>query len=111
MPHDQERLRYAVEGARRATVQPRPPRRVTERPRHPGPLDHEGERAEEQERTAEALPAPPPPRFQLPLFETPASPHPVVERLREIDPDGLRPLDALVLLAELADAARDSDGR
>ena len=52
--------------------------------------------------------APPvePGRFQLPLFAPPAVEHPVLERLRSIDPDGLRPVDALVLLSELVEDAR-----
>lgn len=64
------------------------------------------DRAQSREDEAEALPAPRAPRFQLPLFEAPARPHPVVERLRAIDADALRPIDALVLLAELAAEAR-----
>ncbi len=44
---------------------------------------------------------------QLPLF-SPAS-HPVLERLRSIDPDTLTPLAALQLLAELRDDARGAN--
>lgn len=40
---------------------------------------------------------------QLALF---AVPHPLVERLREVDPNGLTPLQALALLAELSAEAR-----
>ncbi|HEU4631367.1 MAG TPA: DNA mismatch repair protein MutS [Gemmatimonadaceae bacterium] len=42
---------------------------------------------------------------QLALF-APAEPHPVVERLRALDPNALTPLQALTLLAELAERAR-----
>lgn len=45
------------------------------------------------------------PADQLGLF--PATIHPVVERLREIDPDRMTPLDALKLLAELKDQAEN----
>jgi DNA mismatch repair protein MutS len=38
---------------------------------------------------------------QLPLFQAPASPHPVVDALRDLDLDRLTPLDALNLLARL----------
>ena len=41
---------------------------------------------------------------QLPLFA--AAPHPVVDRLRTIDPNGLTPIEALTLLAELAAEAK-----
>ena len=44
---------------------------------------------------------------QLALF-APATPHPVVERLRETDVNTLTPLAALQLLAELAERARDA---
>ncbi len=47
--------------------------------------------------------APPPVGDQLALF---AVPDPLVERLREIDANGLTPLQALALLAELSAAAR-----
>jgi DNA mismatch repair protein MutS len=43
---------------------------------------------------------------QLPLFA--AASHPVVDRLRDLDPDTLTPLAALQLLAELRDEARGS---
>jgi hypothetical protein len=46
------------------------------------------------------------PTDQLALF-APAVPHPVIERLRETDPNTLTPLAALQLLAELAECARD----
>ncbi|HKK71345.1 MAG TPA: DNA mismatch repair protein MutS [Candidatus Krumholzibacteria bacterium] len=66
------------------------------------------DRAQALESDAEDAPAPPPPRFQLPLFESaPPAPHPVVERLKELDTDTLRPVDALVVLAELAEEARN----
>jgi DNA mismatch repair protein MutS len=45
------------------------------------------------------------PTDQLGLF-VPATPHPVVERLRETDVNSLTPLAALQLLAELAERAR-----
>ena len=45
------------------------------------------------------------PTDQLGLF-APATPHPVVERLRETDVNSLTPLAALQLLAELAERAR-----
>jgi DNA mismatch repair protein MutS len=50
--------------------------------------------------------SPPPPRrpAQLALFAAP--PHPVVERLRATDVNQLTPVQALVLLAELASGAR-----
>lgn len=41
---------------------------------------------------------------QLPLFED--TPHPVVEMLRAIDPDGVTPRQALDHLAALVEAAR-----
>ncbi len=40
-------------------------------------------------------------RDQLALFSAQSQPHPAVERLREIDPEELSPLDALQLLFEL----------
>ena len=43
---------------------------------------------------------------QLGLFT--ASPHPAVERLRAVDPNGLTPLQALTLLAELVQDAKRS---
>jgi hypothetical protein len=43
---------------------------------------------------------------QLALFA--AQPHVVVERLRTVDPDTMTPLQALTLLAELAQEARRS---
>ncbi|HEX2211172.1 MAG TPA: DNA mismatch repair protein MutS, partial [Longimicrobium sp.] len=49
--------------------------------------------------------AAPPPDVQLGLFEA-GLPHPVVERLRALDVDGLTPLQALNLLAELKRAAK-----
>lgn len=55
-----------------------------------------------------AAPAPqhprPEPVVQLGLFGP--APHPVVERLREVDPNRTTPLQALLLLSELAEAAR-----
>ncbi|HEY0018417.1 MAG TPA: DNA mismatch repair protein MutS [Longimicrobium sp.] len=47
----------------------------------------------------------PPPDVQLGLFEF-GLPHPVVERLRVLDVDGLTPLQALNLLSELAKSSR-----
>jgi DNA mismatch repair protein MutS len=38
---------------------------------------------------------------QLPLFQAPAEPHPVVETLRQLDVDRLTPIEALNLLAQL----------
>jgi len=64
------------------------------------------DRAEARDADHEEVPAPEPPRFQLPLFEAAPREHPVVERLRGLDPDAMRPLDALVVLAELAEEAR-----
>jgi DNA mismatch repair protein MutS len=40
-------------------------------------------------------------QHQLPLFQPPAPPHPVVQRLKALDVDQLTPIDALNLLAEL----------
>ena len=51
--------------------------------------------------------APPTPQAQLGLFQAPAETHPVVDRLRALQIDGLTPLDALNLLAELR---REVDG-
>jgi DNA mismatch repair protein MutS len=52
-------------------------------------------------------PALSPPAAQPDLFTSaPAEPHPVVERLRKTDPLHLTPLQALQILAELADQAR-----
>ncbi|HEX5724233.1 MAG TPA: DNA mismatch repair protein MutS [Longimicrobiaceae bacterium] len=48
--------------------------------------------------------AAPPPVVQLGLFD--AGLHPLVERLRAVDPNSLTPLQALALLAELVEAAR-----
>jgi DNA mismatch repair protein MutS len=45
---------------------------------------------------------------QLPLFAAPA--HPVVDRLRAIDPNALTPIGALQVLAELALLVRDPPG-
>lgn len=45
------------------------------------------------------------PAEQLPLFEP--APHPVLRRLRSVDPDSTTPMQALALLAELVDAARN----
>jgi len=46
--------------------------------------------------------APAPMQAQLGLFQAPAETHAVVERLRRLNVDGLTPLEALNLLAELA---------
>jgi hypothetical protein len=43
---------------------------------------------------------------QLALFEI-AKPHPVVEKLKEVDVDDLTPRQALELLARLAEEARE----
>ena len=43
-------------------------------------------------------------QVQLPLFSAPE--HPVVERLRDVDPNTMTPLQALELLAQLTEAAR-----
>lgn len=53
--------------------------------------------------TARAAAAAAPPGDQLALF---GAPDPLVERLREIDPNALTPLQALALLAELSAEAR-----
>jgi DNA mismatch repair protein MutS len=45
--------------------------------------------------------APPPAQAQLGLFQAPAETHAVIERLRQLHVDGLTPLDALNMLAEL----------
>ncbi|MGE3343917.1 MAG: hypothetical protein AB7L71_10825, partial [Vicinamibacterales bacterium] len=45
--------------------------------------------------------APAAPQAQLGLFQAAADVHPVIERLRELNVDGLTPLEALNLLAEL----------
>jgi len=45
--------------------------------------------------------APPPAQAQLGLFQAPPETHAVVERLRRLNVDGLTPLEALILLAEL----------
>ncbi|HET6230941.1 MAG TPA: DNA mismatch repair protein MutS [Longimicrobiaceae bacterium] len=49
-------------------------------------------------------PAPAPVQLQLTIFDPPA--HPCIERLRETDVNRLTPLQALSLLAELAETAR-----
>jgi DNA mismatch repair protein MutS len=43
---------------------------------------------------------------QLTLFSTPAPPHPVVERLKAVDANHLTPMQALELVAKLAEEAR-----
>jgi DNA mismatch repair protein MutS len=43
---------------------------------------------------------------QLGLFAAPAPPHPVVEELKALDPDNLTPMQALALVARLAERAR-----
>jgi DNA mismatch repair protein MutS len=58
-----------------------------------------------EEQSAAQGRADPPPAVQLGLFEV-GLPHPVVERLRVMDVDGLTPLQALNLLAELKKAAK-----
>jgi DNA mismatch repair protein MutS len=45
--------------------------------------------------------APPPAQAQLGLFQAPAEPHPMVERMKRLDVERLTPLEALNLLAEL----------
>jgi DNA mismatch repair protein MutS len=49
------------------------------------------------------------PQDQLGLFgaAAPAKPHPVVERLKEIDPNSMTPMEALALLAKLSGEARE----
>lgn len=90
---------YGVEVARLAGL----PQEVIERARALlAILEREG--ARELPETRRATPAPDP--DQLGLFLA-APPHPVLERLRTLDPDLLTPLDALNLLAELAREARD----
>jgi len=51
--------------------------------------------------------APAPVQAQLGLFHAPAETHAVVERLRRLNVDGLTPLEALNLLAELAREAEE----
>jgi DNA mismatch repair protein MutS len=58
-----------------------------------------------EEQSAAQGRAAPPPDVQLGLFEV-GLPHPVVERLRAMDVDGLTPLQALNLLAELKKQAK-----
>lgn len=58
----------------------------------------------EEQSAAQGRPGPPP-DVQLGLFEV-GLPHPVVERLRAMDVDGLTPLQALNVLAELKKAAK-----
>jgi len=48
------------------------------------------------------------PGEQLALFN--AAPHPVVERLRAINPDTTTPLQALEMLADLVREAHDRSG-
>ncbi|HEU4885074.1 MAG TPA: DNA mismatch repair protein MutS [Longimicrobium sp.] len=84
---------YGVEVARLAGL----PETVVERARQ---VLHELE-----EQSAAQGRAAPPPDVQLGLFEV-GLPHPVVERLRAMDVDGLTPLQALNLLAELKKAAK-----
>jgi DNA mismatch repair protein MutS len=55
-------------------------------------------------------PASEPPPDQLSFFHVARPEHPVVGRLRALDVNGLTPLDALNLLADLARAADDEDG-
>lgn len=84
---------YGVEVARLAGL----PETVVERARQ---VLHELE-----EQSAAQGRAAPPPDVQLGLFGD-GLPHPVVERLRVMDVDGLTPLQALNLLAELKKAAQ-----
>jgi DNA mismatch repair protein MutS len=58
----------------------------------------------ELEAAARKAAPPPPADEQLALFD--AGPHPAVERLRRVDVNRTTPLQALQLLADLADAAR-----
>jgi DNA mismatch repair protein MutS len=51
--------------------------------------------------------APPSEQRQLTLFQSAPEPHPVVERLKQVDLDRLTPIDALNLLAALK---READG-
>jgi DNA mismatch repair protein MutS len=52
--------------------------------------------------------APLPPHDQLALFAPPAPPHPALEELRAVDPNNLTPMQALALVARLAESARAS---
>jgi DNA mismatch repair protein MutS len=60
----------------------------------------------ESEQLVPAIGTAPTPPAQLGLFGA-ALPHPVVERLRTLDPDGLTPRQALDLITELRDAAQE----
>ena len=88
---------YGVEVARLAGL----PRSVVERARE---LLRELEEAGHGVRNGNGAAPPRGPTAQLALFEPPL--HPVVERLRALDPNHLTPMQALALLAELAEAAR-----
>ena len=46
---------------------------------------------------------------QLGLFTAPA-PHPVVEKLKGLDPNHLTPMQALQLLAQMVDEVRENCG-
>ncbi|HKG91286.1 MAG TPA: hypothetical protein VKA84_05320, partial [Gemmatimonadaceae bacterium] len=50
----------------------------------------------------------PAPVDQLGLFAPPALPHPVVEKLKALDPNHLTPMQALQLLADLVAESRDA---
>jgi DNA mismatch repair protein MutS len=98
---------YGIQVARLAGV----PRGVIERARE---LLHELEGThsgggEGLGRRGAHRPASEPPPDQLSFFHRPAPEHPVVDRLRELDVTRLTPLDALNLLAHLADAVRDGE--
>ncbi|HEU0014206.1 MAG TPA: DNA mismatch repair protein MutS [Longimicrobium sp.] len=85
---------YGVEVARLAGL----PENVVERARQ---ILRELEESAARNGVARA----PDPALQLGLFDF-APPHPVVERLRKLDPNALTPIQALSLLAELCESAR-----
>ncbi|HEX8395693.1 MAG TPA: DNA mismatch repair protein MutS [Longimicrobium sp.] len=60
-----------------------------------------------EEQSAAAAGNAPDPGLQLGLFDGGGLPHPAVERLRQVNPDALTPIQALVLLADLVRAARN----
>jgi DNA mismatch repair protein MutS len=86
---------YGVEVARLAGL----PESVVDRARQ---ILHELE----EQSAAQARGGAPDPNLQLGLFDGGGLPHPAVERLRQIDPNAVTPLQALVLLADLVKQAR-----
>ncbi|MBB4635340.1 DNA mismatch repair protein MutS [Longimicrobium terrae] len=60
-----------------------------------------------EEQSAAAAGNAPDPAQQLGLFDGGGLPHPAVDRLRQVNPDALTPIQALVLLADLVKAARN----